>query len=172
MKYIVDGNLIYESQVGGYFDVANDIATLIIAIFVPLLTYILYKRTRKADQRCLIVFRNVDFDPNEESTWVIENVGKGVALDVLVGTADSEKRYDAGKWTEYPALPVGKVYRLNLTGYELAAYYNDITGQSYRTVCCGHRNKIDENVPRPAVRPSHSHWSLSMEAGKKTKSET
>jgi hypothetical protein len=128
-----------------------------------------FRRSRIAENRPILIFSNLEFVPGKKSTWAIENVGKGPAINILVGGKNSDWQWDDAEWTLYPALAVGRPERLDehKSAFAFVAYYEDAMGHGYQTYCQDHTNTIKEGVLRPSnVRPRRSLWSLRMEAGK------
>lgn len=128
-----------------------------------------FRRGRIAENRPILIFSNAEYIPGMKTTWTVENVGKGPAINVLLGALDSERRWDDSEWTQIPALPVGKPERLNAfkRGYGFVAYYQDALGNNYRSHCEENTNTINENYPRPRnIAAKRALWSLRMEAGK------
>ena len=105
---------------------------------------------------------NFRVDRKEAPAWIVENVGKGVALNVQIAheTQDGEVEEPV---RDYNALRPGKACRIRWKHepFKFVAQYTDVYGQRYACVCVGSVNSVrngwvyegwGEKAPKPLWR--------------------
>jgi len=133
------------------------IVSLAIALVSFVLNYGLARRAAVRARKPVLVF----VDAPEQGTWVLQNVGNGPALNVLVA-----QRQD-GKWFNpviVPPLSVDSSYplkwlgRVNSTG--LGATYSDFENTLYTSTTGGERSRtyVGNRLPTWSDREVRRHW--------------
>jgi hypothetical protein len=133
------------------------IVSIAIALFSFTLNYGLARRAAVRARKPVLVF----VDAPEQGTWVLQNVGNGPALNVLVA-----QRQD-GKWFNpviVPPLSADSSYplkwlgRVNSTG--LGATYSDFEDTAYTSTLGGERSRTHEGnrLPNWSDREVRRHW--------------
>ena len=120
------------------------IVSLLIAIIALSFSIYSYREGTRADMRPVLVFSNAPFVPGKQTSWFVENVGKGPAVNVLLTGGNVRCEWNNDEWTLFPALSVGVHERLSEFSVRDAfiAIYQDALGNTYRTVCVGSRNTL------------------------------
>lgn len=88
---------------------------------------------------------NFRVDQSESPAWIVENVGKGVAMNVLLAheMPDGKLEYPL---RDYNALGPGMSYRITWMSkpFKFIAQYTDSYGSRYTEICVGNVNKNTE----------------------------
>lgn len=114
-----------------------------IAITVSIYTF---RRTHKTSIKPVLIFSNDIESPADTTSWYLQNVGIGPALNVIVGSGEKEGVWEAENFVLLPALSVqGRVHLDWVRAPKaLVATYSDSFGQNYTSICVGNRNRVVE----------------------------
>lgn len=121
---------------------------VVISLVSLLFSVIAFARTQRASVRPVLVFA-LDSD----QVWKLKNVGRGPAMNVLVG----EQTQD-GVWTQVircNPIAVGDATSLPWLEYawELAATYRDVDGREYTSRCRDHLTDTKTRNEFPDWKP-------------------
>jgi hypothetical protein len=124
----------------------------LVAIGVSLYTY---AKNKKKDVIPVLIFSR-----RSATNWQIENVGKGPALNVIVGDGK-----DDGTWPTiaklYPIAAGGKADLAWLQhALKLGAKYTNIWGEKYSTTCEHDVNKFSQNYLFSETAINRREWEL------------
>ena len=139
------------------------ICSTLIAFLAVFISYYTFKRTIKNEVRPVLVFTR-----RSATLWQIQNIGKGPAIRVVIG----EKLRD-GKMTKWGTIancyPISASADISLTwiedGFEFAAVYTDIHGESFTTHFKAGRNMVYEKNLFPKWVVNRDEWLLTLEQG-------
>ncbi len=86
---------------------------------------------------------NFRVDRKESPVWIVENVGKGVALNVLIAHETPNGKVDE-PIRDYNALLPGKFYRImwEEKPFKFVAQYTDVYEQRYTVMCARNINSV------------------------------
>lgn len=127
----------------------------VIAITVSVYTF---KRAHKTSIKPVLVFSNDIESPADKTSWYVQNVGNGPALNVMVGSGGKEGDWEASNSVLLPALSVqGRVHLAWVWAPKaLVATYSDSFGQDYTSICVGNRNRVVESNLYPNLKTKTS----------------
>jgi len=132
-------------------------ALLVSAIAITVSVYT-FKRTHKTSIKPVLVFSNDIESPAERTSWYVQNVGNGPALNVMVGSGEKEGDWEAENSVLLPALSVqGRVHLDWIRAPKaLVATYSDSFRQDYTSICAGNRNRVVESNLYPSLNTKMS----------------
>lgn len=137
----------------------SEMAISIIALTISLVSIVIAYYSFQREHRTSIVPVLI-FSMRSKIAWQVQNVGKGPALDVIIGDGDWN-----GNWSIiaqcYP-IAAGATVALPWVehGAELAATYTDIYGHSYTSWCKHDRTQVSEKNLFPKWKPNRREWEL------------
>ena len=130
------------------------VISLLLSLIAIAITYLIYQRTQKTTVQPVIVFSNVEQGDGDRSSWCIENVGNGPALNVLVAGGNNKLEWHEKDITMIPVIGCDNIRRLWLKKYgALLATYKDIYGREYTSICVGNRHSIKDGNSHPHLKP-------------------
>jgi hypothetical protein len=113
-----------------------EIATATISLVALFFSFWSFHRTQRQTVAPVLVFARTT-----EQNWVLQNVGPGAALNVLLGDGDSH-----GGWEVTGCHPIAAGAAITLPwlqhGDRLAATYSDSLNNYYTTICGDYYNKL------------------------------
>ena len=109
---------------------------IVISLVSLLFSVVAFARTQRASVRPVLVFTL-----GSDRVWMMKNIGRGPAMDVLVG-----EQTEDGIWTQVircNPIAAGEATSLPWLEYawELAATYRDVDNRDYTSRCRDHLNK-------------------------------
>jgi hypothetical protein len=115
-----------------------DIFALIIALIALGNSIYVYMKSHRAGLQPTVTFYNGEFNPDEMTSWMISNVGKGPAFNVIVAGDDGESITPNATVMVIPSIPVGHALRLGALRQRnvLVCTYADLFDEKYTTECC------------------------------------
>ena len=134
------------------------VASIFLSLAAILLSYYTFKRTLKTEVRPILVFLRRD-----EAAWQLQNIGNGPAVKLVV--ADKIREDQLARWgiiaNCYP-LATGATISLPWIegGFEFAATYTDIHGNTFTTHFRHGDNLIFEKNLFPKLQVNHEEWTL------------
>jgi hypothetical protein len=133
------------------------LALLFSAIAVTVSVYS-FKRTHKTSIKPVLAFSNDIERQPEKTSWYVQNVGNGPALNVIVGSGTKDGDWDPTKCVLLPALSVNARVQLDWLWAPMAliAIYSDSFGATYTTICVGNRNRVVESNLHPHLKAKTS----------------
>jgi hypothetical protein len=123
------------------------LSSLVISFLAFGFSYYSFRRTQKDNIMPVLVFSRIRTD-----TWQIKNVGKGVAMSIIVASKES-----TGKWGNtvsfYP-IALGGIVEIPWAnkGENFAASYKDIKGNQYSSLCRFGENQFYETNEFPEFK--------------------
>ena len=133
----------------------------VIALVVSVVSFALsYLQSRKG--AIASVMPVLAFVYERDGHWVLQNLGNGPALNVVV----AEKTTDTSEWSNpvrIPPLPREGRFPLpsvNVNARWLGASYNDIEGHEYTATCVNDDSRVQAGraLPRWAAGEVRPHW--------------
>jgi len=120
-----------------------------------------FLRGERTSQEPVLVFAQ----STDTTLWVLHNVGKGPAMDVLVGDGTRD-----GEWAQIARCnPIAAGASVDLPwlrhAWELATTYVDVTGRQYTSSCKDHRTTIDRRNKFPDWKPDDREYNLRKMVG-------
>jgi hypothetical protein len=99
---------------------------------------------------------------NKYSSWIIENVGNGPALNVLIAQGDHNLKWNEENTVLISTIARGDKKRLTwiLHPAALLAIYDDAHKHTYSTICHRNENKIFNGNNYPSLKPKHYQYQL------------
>jgi hypothetical protein len=123
-----------------------------------------FRGNSRENLRPILIFSNDAVSADAKTIWFVENVGKGPAINVLLTGGDAHAIADDEEWTRFPALAAGS--KENLSAFRLrksfVAYYTDVSGSSYRSICVDNINTIDRQRPNTNIVVRRSLYDIRM----------
>lgn len=119
---------------------------IIISLFGVFLSIYLFRRTEKSNLIPVLIFARIS-----KGSWQIKNVGKGVAMSVIVAEKETEDKWGL-QISFYPIASNGEIdVPFTSQGKGLVATYKDIKGNEYSTVCDLFENRFYETNKFPEL---------------------
>lgn len=114
------------------------IAAIVISLLSLFFSLWSFRRRERAAVRPVLVFERTT-----DRNWVIQNVGAGPALDVLIG----DQSWQNEEWFQIAqchAIAADAIVTLPWLqqGRELGATYCDVTGRKYSSWCSSYRTEV------------------------------
>lgn len=118
------------------------ITSCVIAIIALLLSFLTFRWSYRTSIRPILVFFNDDADPQQNTTWSVQNVGNGPALNVEICGGWTLEKLDPTVCARLPALAPSAKERLSYlkTRCAFVATYSDLTGAKFTTTSYDSRN--------------------------------
>lgn len=134
-------------------DTVVPIFALIVSVIAITVSVYTFKRIHKTSIKPVLVFSNDIESPAERTSWYVQNVGNGPALNVMVGSGKKEGDWEAANSVLLPALSIqGRVHLDWIRAPKaLVATYSDSFGQNYTSICVGNRNRVVESNLYPSL---------------------
>jgi hypothetical protein len=136
--------------VNNYYGITTSFTEMLALVFSEvaiLVSILIFFRTQKSNTMPIIVFEQIS-----EKTWLVENVGVGPAINILVAN-----NHIKGKWFPiiYPPLSAGASIKLDIFEKDTdhVAIYYDIKGNAYTTICVKNKHKFFEQNKFPEWKP-------------------
>lgn len=143
--------------------------SLIISLIAVLITLLIFRKTQKSSIRPYIVFFNSEKGMGDKTSWCIENVGNGPALNILIAGGTNQFEWNHEDITLLPAMTCNISKRLQWVKLHgaLLATYTDICGREYTSICVHNKHTITEGNSFPNLEPrkfgyqidGHTKWS-------------
>lgn len=120
------------------------ILSTILSLFAFFFSVYAFRRSYRASIQPVLVFSNATHSPNSSTSWIVENVGKGPAINLLLTGGDSKCQWDNEEWTRIPVLSVGAHERLEAfrKRQSFIVFYADALGTKYCSTCVNNTNSI------------------------------
>ena len=139
------------------------ICSTIISFLAVFISYYTFKRTIKNEVRPVLIFTR-----RSATLWQIQNIGKGPAIQVVIGEKLRYKKMT--KWgTVANCYPIAANAEISLTwiedGFEFATVYTDIHGESFSTHFKAGRNMVYDKNLFPKWVVNRHEWLLNLEQG-------
>ena len=117
-------------------DTVVPIFALIVSVIAITVSVYTFKRIHKTSIKPVLVFSNDIESPAERTSWYVQNVGNGPALNVMVGSGEKEGDWEAANSVLLPALSIqGRVHLDWIRAPKaLVATYSDSFGQNYTSI--------------------------------------
>jgi hypothetical protein len=124
------------------------IVTAFAAAAMVWISWLLLKSNRIANRIAVgqsMPILNFRVDQNESPAWIVENVGKGVALNVLLAHVRPDGKVDE-PLRDYNTLRPGMKYKIRWMPrpYKFVAQFTDVYGHCYSAVCERNKNSLHE----------------------------
>ena len=139
------------------------VALSAVAIFV---SFYAFRMTHWTSLRPILIFANIRRE-GPGHRWIVENVGQGPAINIILCCANHDCRWKDEENTLMPALPVGQQIALGFFSRAGAfcAIYSDVAGYHYTTVCMDNSNKITTRNLYPDVSHKRGYYQV-IDAGR------
>jgi len=110
----------------------------------------------------MIVFSNVPAEADHETSWCIENVGNGPALNVLVAGGTNRLQWNQQDITLIPVIGKNTSRRLHWIKQKgaLLATYKDIYGREYTSICVDNQHTISDGNSHKDLKPAKYAYQL------------
>ena len=132
----------------GHIDwaVAAGVITAVATAFIAGATILMWKSSTIATRIAVgqtMPILNFRVDRKEGPAWIVENVGKGVALNVLIAHETRDGKVEE-PIRDYNALGPGMRYRIRWKPqpFKFVAQYTDVYQQRYTGVCARNVNSV------------------------------
>jgi hypothetical protein len=118
---------------GAFADYLNVFISILNIVFIALLTYSIYRYQKEDEQNKSIPI--LIFKVNRNKKWAVQNVGKGVALNILVSY--TEKKDQWLKPVKVYSIIEGQEIELGWfkASLQCGAEYFDMNGNVYKSIC-------------------------------------
>lgn len=128
--------------------------TLVLSVAAMGLSYYAATRTYRSGFRPFLIFYNSEFDPNEETSWTLENAGNGPAINVVVAGDGGARITEASEAVIIPSIPKGHSTRVGFLSVRntLAVTYSDVLGNKYTTICSDNRTTMYNSNKFPYLK--------------------
>jgi hypothetical protein len=130
------------------------IFTLGLSVLAMGVSYYAATRTYRSGFRPFLIFYNSEFDPDEETSWTLENAGSGPAINVVVAGDNGSRITEASEAVVIPSIPKGHSTRVGFLSARntLAATYSDVLGREYTTICSNNRTTMHNSNKFPYLK--------------------
>jgi len=143
-------------------DTLFSLISLLLSLTAIVITYLVFRKTHKRTVQPIIVFSNVEKEDGDKTSWCIENVGNGPALNVLVAGGTTQLEWNDGDKTLIAVMGCNVSRRLDwvrLRGAFLATY-KDIYGREYTSICVHNKHTITEGNSYRDLEPKKFGYQL------------
>lgn len=143
--------------------------SVLVAGIALIFSYISFRRSHRTSIQPILIFGNDICDDNNVTTWYVENVGNGPAMNVLLCGGVSMDGIDKDKAVIIPAMAKGAKERLNFLTKRsvLVATYCDVFGGKYTSTCTDSENAFFEKNLFPGIIPSRALYQIRMNGQQK-----
>lgn len=143
------------------------IASCVIAVLALLISACSFWWSYRTSVRPVLVFFNDEFSPEHKTTWSVQNVGNGPALNVVLCGGKTLQTLDESVCAILPALAPGAKERLSFVKTRLVfvATYSDLRGVKYTSTCSESINVFSSRNRFPRLKPNLP-LSLAKSAGR------
>lgn len=135
-------------------DTLISIISIVLSVSAISITYFIFRKTHKTSVQPVIVFSNLEKEKGDNTSWIIENVGNGPALNVLIAGGTHQFDWNDEDITLIPAIGCNISRRLHWIKQKAAllATYKDIYGREYTTICVHNKHTIKEGNSFPTLK--------------------
>ena len=140
------------------------VATIIASGAALIFSIISFRRSHRTSIRPILIFSNNHLHTDSTTTWFVENVGSGPALNVILCGGVSRHKLNEDEATILPAMAVGAKESLMFISKRnyFIAKYQDVYGNSYTTICSDNRNLLHESDNYPNLVPKRTLYDIRM----------
>ncbi len=132
---------------GAFSDYLNVFVSVLNIVFLALLTYSIYRYQREDEQNKSIPILIFKVDTTKKR-WTIQNVGKGVALNILISSSTEQDSW--GKPTKVYSIMEGEELDLQwiTAALQLRADYFDMNENSLSSICQNDDTEFVKNAKK------------------------
>ena len=138
------------------------IISLFISLIAIIVVYLTFRGSHRTSVQPMIVFSNAPAEVDYETSWCIENVGNGPALNVLVAGGTTHLKWNQQDITLIPVIGKNTNKRLIWIKQKgaLLATYKDIYGYEYTSICVGNQHTISDGNNHKDLKPAKYAYQL------------
>ena len=141
------------------------VISIFVAIVALVFSCVSFRRSHKTSIKPILIFSNDAFNDKSTTTWFVENVGNGPALNVILCGGKSLDMLHVDVAVVIPALATGTKEKLDFLPQRvvLVAKYADVYGGKYTSTCSNNENRLVERDIFPDLTPSCALHQIQLE---------
>lgn len=149
-------------------EIVVSILSCFIASWALFFSYKSFRLSHRTSIRPVLIFSNADHADHEETTWYVENVGNGPALNVILCGGRSLTDLDSAGSLIIPGFAKGARERLSFIELKgvLVAKYCDVHGHKYTSTCFDNFNRLEEGDSYPDLAPTRALYQIRARVSK------